>query len=96
MERKLGLRRRGLRQGEAGRYGRASKALRRGRRRAARGAAAGAAGRPRSPAARSSSRASWRCGWSVFKAGFQSARDPRYTVLPQRERLRQSGAGSTG
>jgi formate-dependent nitrite reductase membrane component NrfD len=25
--------------------------------------------------------------WSVFKAGFVSARDPRYTVLPQRERL---------
>jgi hypothetical protein len=27
--------------------------------------------------------------WSVFKAGFQSARDPRYTVLPQKERLRK-------
>jgi formate-dependent nitrite reductase membrane component NrfD len=27
--------------------------------------------------------------WSVFKAGFQSARDPKYTVLPQRERLRK-------
>lgn len=26
--------------------------------------------------------------WSVFKAGFQSARDPRYTVMPQRERVR--------
>jgi Polysulfide reductase len=25
--------------------------------------------------------------WSVFRAGFQSARDPRYTVEPQRERL---------
>jgi Polysulfide reductase len=25
--------------------------------------------------------------WSVFRAGFQSARDPRYTVVPQRERL---------
>jgi formate-dependent nitrite reductase membrane component NrfD len=25
--------------------------------------------------------------WSVFKAGFQSARDPRYTVLPQKKRL---------
>jgi formate-dependent nitrite reductase membrane component NrfD len=24
--------------------------------------------------------------WSVFRAGFQSARDPRYTVIPQRER----------
>jgi len=29
--------------------------------------------------------------WSVFKAGFQSARDPKYTVLPQRERLRARG-----
>jgi formate-dependent nitrite reductase membrane component NrfD len=25
--------------------------------------------------------------WSIFRAGFQSARDPRYTVVPQRERL---------
>jgi formate-dependent nitrite reductase membrane component NrfD len=25
--------------------------------------------------------------WSVFRAGFQSARDPRYTVIPQRQRL---------
>jgi hypothetical protein len=25
--------------------------------------------------------------WSVFRAGFQSARDPAYTVRPQRERL---------
>jgi formate-dependent nitrite reductase membrane component NrfD len=24
--------------------------------------------------------------WSVFKAGFQSARDPKYTIVPQRER----------
>jgi formate-dependent nitrite reductase membrane component NrfD len=25
--------------------------------------------------------------WAVYKAGFQSARDPRYTVAPQRRRL---------
>jgi formate-dependent nitrite reductase membrane component NrfD len=25
--------------------------------------------------------------WSVFKAGFQSARDPKYTIKPQRERV---------
>ena len=25
--------------------------------------------------------------WAVFKAGFQSARDPKYTVMPQREHL---------
>jgi hypothetical protein len=30
--------------------------------------------------------------WSVFKAGFQSARDPRYTVIPQRERLARADA----
>jgi formate-dependent nitrite reductase membrane component NrfD len=25
--------------------------------------------------------------WSVFRAGFQSARDPRYAVIPQKQRL---------
>jgi hypothetical protein len=30
--------------------------------------------------------------WSVFKAGFQSARDPKYTVEPQRRRLARAGA----
>jgi DMSO reductase anchor subunit len=29
--------------------------------------------------------------WSVFKAGFQSARDPKYTVRPQRERVNARG-----
>jgi hypothetical protein len=34
--------------------------------------------------------------WSVFKAGIQSARDPKYTVRPQRERLssREQGAST--
>ena len=27
--------------------------------------------------------------WSVFEAGFRSVEDPKYTVLPQRERLRE-------
>src|SRR5437588_4015037 len=27
--------------------------------------------------------------WSVFKAGFQSAADPKYVVLPQRSRIRR-------
>jgi formate-dependent nitrite reductase membrane component NrfD len=27
--------------------------------------------------------------WSVFRAGFQSARDPRYTVIPQKQRKEQ-------
>jgi len=31
--------------------------------------------------------------WSVFKAGFQSARDPKYTVDPQRERVSRQSDG---
>jgi hypothetical protein len=30
--------------------------------------------------------------WSVFRAGFQSARDPRYTVIPQKQRLQTRGS----
>ncbi len=33
--------------------------------------------------------------WSVYKAGFQSARDPKYTVGPQRERARRNGTKAT-
>jgi len=33
--------------------------------------------------------------WSVFKAGFQSARDPKYTVKPQRERAARDGTKAT-
>jgi formate-dependent nitrite reductase membrane component NrfD len=33
--------------------------------------------------------------WAVFKAGFQSARDPKYTVEPQRERARRDGSKAT-
>ena len=29
--------------------------------------------------------------WSVFRAGFQSARDPRYTVIPQKQRKEGKG-----
>src|ERR687889_768461 len=32
--------------------------------------------------------------WSIFRAGFQSARDPKYTVMPQRERLRYRGVNA--
>jgi DMSO reductase anchor subunit len=32
--------------------------------------------------------------WAVFRAGFQSARDPKYTVMPQRERLENRGANA--
>jgi formate-dependent nitrite reductase membrane component NrfD len=34
--------------------------------------------------------------WSVYKAGFQSARDPKYTVMPQRERLEARDGSRTG
>jgi hypothetical protein len=30
--------------------------------------------------------------WAVFKAGFASANDPKYTVVPQRERARRNGS----
>jgi hypothetical protein len=33
--------------------------------------------------------------WSVYKAGFQSARDPKYTVKPQRERANRGGSKAT-
>jgi formate-dependent nitrite reductase membrane component NrfD len=33
--------------------------------------------------------------WAVFKAGFQSARDPKYTVGPQRERADRNGTHAT-
>jgi DMSO reductase anchor subunit len=32
--------------------------------------------------------------WSVFRAGFHSARDPKYTVMVQRDRLRNRGASA--
>jgi formate-dependent nitrite reductase membrane component NrfD len=33
--------------------------------------------------------------WAVFKAGQQSARDPKYTVKPQRERANREGTKAT-
>lgn len=33
--------------------------------------------------------------WSVFRAGFQSARDPKYVVGPQRRRAEQQGTRAT-
>jgi formate-dependent nitrite reductase membrane component NrfD len=32
--------------------------------------------------------------WSIYEAGFPSARDPKYTVMPQRERLRERNGAS--
>jgi hypothetical protein len=34
--------------------------------------------------------------WSIFRAGFQSARDPKYTVAPQKARKAQREAASSG
>lgn len=90
MKRRLGFVGEVYTQGEAARYARASKAC----------AAAGAAllawrGRQSRLATAVGSglvlagEAALR--WSVFKAGFQSARDPRYTVIPQNERLKKKG-----
>ena len=81
-------------QGEAGRYDKLAKAF------SGLGAAVmGFAGRKRRSAAVAGG-ALILAGaaferWSVFRAGFQSARDPKYTVMPQRERL-ESRDGASG
>lgn len=85
MERRIGVVAETYRQGTAGRLMRASRLL----------TAAGAAGallggRNRAVAAASGAAllaASACTRFGVFHAGLQSAKDPRYTVLPQRERL---------
>jgi len=86
MQRRLGFVGEVYEQGEAGRFGRLSKGL------TAAGAALLAAKGKRSRTAAITGSALVLAGelalrWSVFKAGFQSARDPRYTVIPQRERI---------
>jgi hypothetical protein len=90
MEKRLGLVGEVYKQGESGRYARISKACTaagagllawKGRDSRAAAAAGGALVLAGSLALR----------WSVFKAGFQSARDPRYTVEPQKERLKLKG-----
>jgi hypothetical protein len=81
MERRLGALGEPYRQGAAGRFGRAAKAL----------TGAGAAimaltGRRRTGGALMLAGA-MATRWSVYKAGFQSAADPKYVVGPQRARL---------
>jgi formate-dependent nitrite reductase membrane component NrfD len=94
MEKKLGFVGEVYKQGEAGKYAKVSKAC------TAAGAALVAIGGRRSRAAAAAGGALVLAGelalrWSVFKAGFQSARDPRYTVIPQKERLeRRRGGGA--
>jgi formate-dependent nitrite reductase membrane component NrfD len=91
MERRLGFVGEVYKQGEAGRYGRVARACTaagagllawKGRRSRTAAVAGGGLVLAGELALR----------WSVFRAGFQSARDPRYTVLPQKER---ASRGST-
>ncbi len=85
MEASMGVAAEPLHQGKAGRYLRASKVL----------TAVGAAGALLSSRSRALSvlsgaallAGSWCTRFGIFEAGQASARDPRYTVVPQRERL---------
>jgi Polysulphide reductase, NrfD len=79
MERRLGELGEPYREGEAGRFARAAKAL------TAAGGLVMAARRRRSGAAMMLAGA-FATRWSIYKAGFQSAADPRYVVEPQRAR----------
>ena len=92
MQRRLGFVGEVYEKEEAGRYGRLSKGL------TATGAGLLALAGKRSRTAAVTGSALVLAGelalrWSVFKAGFQSARDPRYTVVPQRERLAAKASG---
>jgi formate-dependent nitrite reductase membrane component NrfD len=85
MQRRIGFVGEVYRQGAAGKLARASKML------TATGAAVLATRGRRSRGAAAAGSALVLAGelalrWSVFRAGFQSARDPRYTVIPQNER----------
>jgi formate-dependent nitrite reductase membrane component NrfD len=85
MEKRLGMLGEPYQQDEAGKYGKLAKACTLG------GATLLAAAGKRSRLAAVAGGALLLAGeaslrWSVFKAGFQSARDPKYTVTPQRER----------
>jgi formate-dependent nitrite reductase membrane component NrfD len=85
MQRRLGLVGEVYKQGDAGKYGRVSKLC------TLAGAALLATSGKRSRAAAIGGSALVLAGelalrWSVFRAGFQSARDPKYVVIPQRER----------
>jgi Polysulfide reductase len=93
MEKRLGFVGEVYKQGEAGRFGRLAKACT-----LAGGALVAARGkRSRLAAAAGGSlilAGELALRFAVFKAGFQSARDPRYTVIPQKQRLSErKGAG---
>jgi hypothetical protein len=85
MERRLGDLGEPYHQGAAGRFARAGKALT-----AAGAAVMATAGRRRGRAAAGAGlmlAGAFATRWSVYKAGFQSAADPKYVVGPQRARL---------
>jgi DMSO reductase anchor subunit len=95
MEKRLGLVGEPYRQGEAGRYNRIAKACTLG------GAALLAGPGRRSRLVSAAGGGLVLAGevalrWSVFKAGFQSARDPKYAVLPQRERAGRPASRGDG
>jgi formate-dependent nitrite reductase membrane component NrfD len=91
MEKRLGFVGEVYRQGEAGTYAKLSKGL------VAAGAGLLALGGRRSRTAAVAGGSLVLAGelalrWSIFKAGFQSARDPKYTVVPQKARKAQREA----
>ena len=94
MERRLGKVGEVYRQGEAAKFSWAAKGL------AGAGAALLAKGGRRSRAAAVLGGALVCAGelslrWAVYKAGFQSARDPKYVVEPQRQRIEREGTKAT-
>jgi hypothetical protein len=91
MEKRLGFVGEVYKQGEAGKYAKLSKGL------VAAGAGLLALGGRRSRAAAVAGGSLVLAGelalrWSIFRAGFQSARDPKYTVVPQKARKAQRAA----
>ena len=87
MERRLGFLGEPYHQGEAGRFTTLSKGLT-----AAGAAVTAVAGRRRTGAVLGGAllaAGSLADRWAVYRAGFQSARDPRYVVQPQRARVRE-------
>ncbi|MFP5253134.1 MAG: NrfD/PsrC family molybdoenzyme membrane anchor subunit [Actinomycetes bacterium] len=85
MERSMGITAEPLHQGKGGRWMRAAKVL------TAAGAAGALVGRRSRTLSMLSGAAlmagSWCTRFGVFEAGIASAKDPKYTVVPQRERL---------
>ena len=91
MERRMGPVGRAYKEGRAHRWMRAAEAL------TLAGLLGAGAGARRSRVVAAASGAALMAGsaftrWGVFEAGLQSARDPAYTVIPQRERLRRRPA----